>query len=68
MKFTTDVELPEWTRWIAQDLDGVWFAYAIKPTSRSDYWMTDNGGLASIFLTTPGNKDWEDTLYEVTWS
>ncbi|MNL69737.1 hypothetical protein D3C87_1946370 [compost metagenome] len=60
-------QIQEWPtderyRWMAQDLDGVWFTFASKPEIGVDEWCS-NGPGGSLQLTAGRpNPNWRNTL------
>lgn len=58
------VQVPDWVKWVAQDEDGTWVAYEIKPHSTSIYWHVPIGQWESLFNGHP-NPNWRETLREV---
>lgn len=35
------IEVPDWVTWMAQDFDGVWFGYDVKPDPLKDQWGSE---------------------------
>jgi hypothetical protein len=58
-------DLPEWTNWVAQDEDGMWYAYEKKPTCGRAAWREDSedGRTENISRSLP-NADWKIALYK----
>jgi hypothetical protein len=59
-------ELPEWANWVAQDENGLWYAYEKKPYQQDLQWLEESkdGDVESI-CRTEVIGDWRDTLYEI---
>jgi len=52
-------DAPEWAQWLAQDLDGVWWWYADKPSLGIKTWATDLGAIAECATLSTG---WKESL------
>ena len=66
MKF--DIEIPEWANWIAQDGDGQWNAFDIKPIAMGGpiygLWYGEKFKIIALCLEP---EDWTQELYQVVW-
>lgn len=68
IKCPLDSEAPEWAAWKAQDRDGQWHWYEIKPSGHdSNLWMIDGDGVCEPASEgcVPAGHRWEETLTEV---
>ena len=62
-----NAELPAWARWIAQDQDGIWWAYEVEPLQFHKGWYENEVG-RNFRLAQELNSsfnDWENTLTRV---
>jgi len=39
-----NAELPNWARWVAQDQDGIWWAYEVEPLQFHKGWYENEVG------------------------
>ena len=53
--------VPEWTRYMATDMDGAMYAYERSPTEGCDCWWEDKGRSKNVEYPVR----WEDSLEEV---
>jgi len=58
--------VPQGYKWIAQDADGVWFAYENEPDDAhyGDYWAVGSGRFTEIARANP-TEDWRTTKRQV---
>lgn len=63
MKMSFDVDIPDWVKWIAQDSDGEWYGYSIKPSPSDDGWGI-HGQMIQL-AHGPEPKDFTKELYEI---
>jgi len=65
---TLSIKLSDSANWIAQDADGDWYEYKLKPNSyRNEVAWEPNefdDDYRTVAKGTP-NKEWKDTLQEV---
>jgi len=41
---TLKIKIPNWANWVAQDEDGVWWAYENEPSRMHDHWKCTKCG------------------------
>lgn len=58
--------LPDWSRWLAQDADGAWWAYEAEPHSHDTGWYENEVGRSARVGKGYPNADWHQTLTRVT--
>lgn len=58
----SETELPEWARWVAQDADGVWWAYEAEPNQHDIGWYENEVGRYLRLRSGPPNPDWRHSL------
>ena len=56
--------LPEWVRWIAQDADGTWWAYAHEPNLGDRGWYENEVGDCIRLEKTEPNQSWKQQIYK----
>lgn len=68
MKITTEVVIPEDATWIAQDSDGAWYWYEVKPyiVTGDSWWRAKTGRSVEAYTANPP-KDFTQELYEIVW-
>ena len=54
-------DAPEWAEWLAQDEDGRWFFYGVKPTYGAGCWGAEEELISASFFGQP-QGDWRNTL------
>jgi len=60
------VQVPDWVTHIAQNLDGMWFAYGKKPVEDEDCFIPQVGGRQYFIANEDNiNPNWRETLREV---
>ena len=64
MKVEIDIDVPEGTRWMAQDQNGEWWFFKNKPTPKHGMWVDMDGDSRFAYPDRP-SKDWKSQLYEV---
>ena len=61
---------PNWARWIAQDQDGIWWAYEVEPLQYHKGWYENEVGrnfrLADNFKPEVSYDDWKDSLFRIS--
>lgn len=57
--------LPEWVRWIAQDADGVWWAYEHEPNMSDAGWYENEVGQSLRFHRDLPNPQWRQEIHPV---
>ena len=60
---------PSWARWVAQDQNGVWWAYEVEPLQFHKGWYENEVGrnfrLANDFKPVVSQGDWKNSLIRV---
>lgn len=54
--------LPEWVAWLAQDADGIWWAYEAEPNQHDCGWYENEVGRSLRFDQGAPNPEWVSTL------
>jgi hypothetical protein len=54
--------LPSWARWLAQDEDGVWWAYEAEPNQQHNGWYENEVGRIQRLFAAPPPLDWREKL------
>ena len=68
---TLDIQVPDWTEYIAMDNNGYWCAFSAKPDIQEDgWWRLDWGTRVTLtIMTNPaissGGINWQTTLRKV---
>lgn len=57
--------LPHWAQWIAQDADGVWWAYEAYPNQQETGWYENEVGRVEKVGQGEPNPDWEQSIFRV---
>jgi hypothetical protein len=63
-------ERPEWPsneryRWMAQDANGNWFAFSVRPRTAARVWQVGESGTSWIMICQgEPNPNWRDTVME----
>ena len=65
MKF--DIEVPEWTRYLAQDNNGEWKAFDAEPMPECSWWRCGTPCKWLTICKGEPPEDWTQELYEVYW-
>ena len=65
MNSTDFPTLPAWAEWIAQDADGVWWAYEAEPNQQHNGWYENEVGRIQRLRRDVPNPDWERSLRRV---
>ncbi len=56
---------PSWAKWIAQEQDGKWWWFSVRPTAfTSGNWVIEGVGTAEMAYVSPPSHNWTDTLRE----
>ena len=67
IQMTVEFDIPDWATYIAQDEDGMWFAYEIEPhvTDDDDEWWSKYASLYIGLSAEPTN--WTEEIYTLEW-
>ena len=57
--------LPVWVRWIAQDADGVWWAYQNEPNMSESGWYENEVGQSMRVQAGVPNPFWRAAIYSI---
>ena len=60
----SDVNVPEWVRFIAQDSDGVWWGYSVEPLENHRGWYENEVGLNVKLLHSEQTEPWQASLFK----
>ena len=59
------IKIPNWANWIAQDEDGVWWAFEEQPSRMHNHWMSFCGTYCA--LTHAVGADDPKWVYTLRW-
>lgn len=59
------INLPSWARWIAQDADGVWWAYEVEPLQFHKGCYENEVGRIQRVCKEDEPKNWRETCRRV---
>ena len=60
-----DCLLPAWARWLAQDEDGVWWAYEAEPNQQHNGWYENEVGRIRRLTRDARPDDWRTCLIRI---
>lgn len=66
MSLPTDIDIPDWVNWIAQDADGAWWGYSIEPLQQHSGWYENEVGESRLLIKEQPNPDWKNTLSRIS--
>jgi hypothetical protein len=58
-------QLPDWARWLAQDADGVWWAYEHEPNLADTAWYENEVGRGIELGRSAISADWQMSLKKI---
>ena len=58
-------QLPTWARWIAQDADGSWWAYAHEPNMADHGWYENELGGNILLQRAEPNPEWREEIHRI---
>ena len=58
----TDLELPDWAAWLAQDADGTWWVYEACPNRHDSGWYENELGRCARLHRQVIATDWTQSL------
>ena len=61
---SSNLPMPDWVRWIAQDQNGAWWGYSVEPLRHDTGWYENEVG-RYIRLGTADGTGWENSLRRV---
>jgi hypothetical protein len=62
MRVPDDTTIPAWALWLAQDADGVWWAYEVEPHQHDIGWYENEVGRYRRLWRAEPNPDWRNSL------
>ena len=65
IQMTVEFEIPDWANWMAQDKDGMWYAYETEPRQNGYEWTTDD--MIQYIGLSAEPKDWKQEIYTLEW-
>ena len=65
MPISSNLKLPSWVKWIAQDADGAWWGYSVEPLEFSDGWYENEVGQRIKIENAKANPDWINSLTKI---
>ena len=65
IQMQVEFDVPNWANWMAQDKDGMWFAYETEPHPEECDWTTYDTSQDIGLSAEP--KDWTQELYTFGW-
>jgi len=57
---------PQWGRWIAQDEDGIWWAYEHEPNQSHNGWYENEVGRYQRLQQGEKNPNWQQALIKIS--
>lgn len=64
----TDIDVPAWVRFIAQDADGSWWGYSVEPLQNHRGWYENELGEHVRLKKTAPCDAWSQQLYRYPFS
>lgn len=64
----SNLDLPEWVLWVAQDKDGAYWGYECEPHQHEHGWYENEVGRCIKLLKRQPNPDWRSSLQKVGYS
>lgn len=61
----SNLDLPEWVLWIAQDEDGAWWGYEAEPLMHESGWYENEVGRRIKLQSAKTNPGWQTSLRKV---
>jgi len=66
MSLPSEIKIPAWIKWIAQDENGSWWGFSVEPLEHSTGWYENEVGDYVLLLKFQGNnKHWRETLIKI---
>ena len=68
MSYPSNIELPNWVKWVAQDENGSWWGFSVEPLEHFSGWYENEVGDFILLLKPQGKTtiiQWRDTLTKV---
>jgi len=64
----SNLDLPKWILWVAQDEDGACWGYECEPHQHEHGWYENEVGRCIKLLKGQPNPDWRSSLQKVGYS
>jgi hypothetical protein len=58
-------DLPAWAEWLAQDEDGVWWAYEAEPNQQHNGWYENEVGRIQHLVRSAAPANWRTQLVRI---
>lgn len=58
----SDLDIPHWVKWLAQDADGAWWGYEAEPLQHHSGWYENEVGKIIKLYSAPANANWKQSL------
>lgn len=70
MPLPTNIDIPAWVKWAAQDENGSWWGFSVEPLEHSSGWYENEVGKYVLLLEYRANRNqlmtnWQETLVRV---
>lgn len=59
----SEINVPEWVRYIAQDSDGIWWGYSVEPLENHRGWYENELGQNIKLIKTEAVDQWRQCLF-----
>ncbi|HED34078.1 MAG TPA: hypothetical protein ENJ08_07675 [Gammaproteobacteria bacterium] len=59
------INVPEWVRFIAQDIDGRWWGYSVEPLQNHRGWYENEVGEHIRLVQGKASERWRESLIRV---
>jgi len=59
----SNISVPEWVRFIAQDSDGSWWGYSVEPLQNHRGWYENELGNNIKLLQGSESDGWQESLF-----
>jgi hypothetical protein len=64
-KLITNMDIPDWVHYLAQDADGTWWGYEIEPHQYHNGWYENELGRRHRIRKDSANTDWHSSLIKL---
>jgi hypothetical protein len=64
----SDIKVPDWVRFIAQDADGSWWGYSVEPLQNHRGWYENELGEHVKLKQAAPSDSWPQRLYRYPFS
>lgn len=62
----SDLDIPHWVNWLAQDADGSWWGYEVEPLQHHSGWYENEVGRNIKLYSESANANWQQSLQKYT--